>query len=50
MKKLLDLSDECVKSLSKRAIDESTNFKLLAQKILETESLKVRGAKKNKNK
>lgn len=50
MKKLLDLSDECVKSLSKRAIDENTNFKLLAQKILETESLKVRGTKKNKNK
>lgn len=48
MKKLLDLSDECVKSLSKRAIDENTNFKLLAQKILETESLKVRGTKKNK--
>ena len=38
MKKLLDLSDECVKSLSKRAIDENTDFKNLAQAILEREA------------
>ena len=57
MKKLLDLSDECVKTLSKKAIDENTNFKLLAQAILEREATSnsfektaVRGAKKNKNK
>ena len=57
MKKLLDLSDECVKSLSKRSIDENTDFKNLAQSILERESksngfekTKVRGTKKNKNK
>jgi len=57
MKKLLDLSDECVKTLSKKAIDENTNFKLLAQAILEREATsnsfektEVRGAKKNKNK
>lgn len=56
MKKLLDLSDECVKSLSKRAIDENTDFKNLAQAILEREAnpngfekTKERG-KKNKNK
>lgn len=50
MKKLLDLSDECVKSLSKKAIDENTNFKLFAQKILETESIKIRKAKNKLNK
>jgi hypothetical protein len=38
VKKLLDLSDKCVKTLSKRAIDENTKFKLLAEKILEEES------------
>lgn len=38
MKKLLDLSETCVKTLSKRAIDENTNFKLLAQAILEREA------------
>ena len=57
MKKLLDLSETCVKTLSKRAIDENTNFKLLAQDILELEATSnsfektaVRGTKKNKNK
>jgi hypothetical protein len=40
MKKLLDLSEQCVKSLSKRAIDENTDFKNLAQRILERESKK----------
>jgi len=57
MKKLLDLSDNCVKTLSKRAIDENTNFKLYAQAILEREAtsnnfekIAVRGKKKNKNK
>ena len=57
MKKLLDLSETCVKTLSKRAIDENTNFKLLAQAILEREATSnsfektaVRGTKKNKNK
>jgi len=55
MRKLLDLSDECVKSLSKRAIDENTDFKNLAQDILERESkhngfekTKERGQKNNK--
>jgi hypothetical protein len=38
MKKLLDLTDNCVKTLSKRAIDENTNFKLYAQAILEREA------------
>lgn len=47
MKKLLDLSDECVKSLSKRAIDENTDFKNLAQDILERES-KSNGFEKTK--
>jgi hypothetical protein len=57
MKKLLDLTDNCVKTLSKRAIDENTNFKLYAQAILEHEATsnsfektEVRGIKKNKNK
>ena len=57
MKKLLDLSDNCVKTLSKRAIDENTDFKNLAQGILEREAnlngfekTKERGQKKNKNK
>lgn len=57
IKKLLDLSETCVKTLSKRAIDENTNFKLLAQAILEREATSnsfektaVRGTKKNKNK
>ena len=57
MKKLLDLSDDCVKTLSKRAIDENTDFKNLAQAILEREAntngfekTKERGTKKNKNK
>jgi hypothetical protein len=46
MKKLLDLTDECVKTLSKMAIDENTNFKILAQRILEAESKKSVGKKK----
>lgn len=57
MKKLLDLSEDCVKTLSKRAIDENTDFKNLAQAILEREAnpngfekTKERGTKKNKNK
>jgi len=57
IKKLLDLTDNCVKTLSKRAIDENTNFKLYAQAILEREATSnsfektaVRGTKKNKNK
>ena len=41
MRKLLDLSENCVKTLSKRAIDENTNFKILAQNILEAESKKA---------
>ena len=55
MKKLLDLSETCVKTLSKRAIDENTNFKLLAQAILEREAItnsfektEVRGQKRTK--
>jgi hypothetical protein len=57
MKKLLDLTDNCVKTLSKRAIDDNTNFKLYAQAILEREATSnsfektaVHGTKKNKNK
>lgn len=46
MKKLLDLSDKCVKALSKRAIDENTKFKLLAQRLLEAEAKKSVGKKK----
>jgi hypothetical protein len=34
MKKLLDLSEDCVKTLSKRAIDEDTDFKNLAQMLM----------------
>ena len=41
MKKQIDLSETCVKTLSKRAIDENTKFKLLAQKILEKEAEKI---------
>lgn len=48
MKKLLDLSDECVKSLSKRAIDENTDFKNLAQAILEREAKPFMVLKKTK--
>lgn len=55
MKKLLDLSDECVKTLSKRAIDKNTDFKNLAQDILEREAnlngfekTKERGKKRTK--
>jgi hypothetical protein len=55
MKKLLDLSKNCVKTLSKRAIDEDTVFKKLAESILENvtnpngfEKDKVGGAKKKK--
>lgn len=55
MKKLLDLSDNCVKTLSKRAIDDNTNFKLYAQAILEREAIsnsfektEVRGQKRTK--
>lgn len=55
MKKLLDLSENCVKTLSKKAIDENTDFKNLAQDILERsatsngfEKTKVRRAKKKK--
>jgi hypothetical protein len=50
MKKLLDLSEECVKTLSKRAIDENTNFKNLAESILEAESKKAGGQKIKKKK
>lgn len=50
MKKLLDLSEDCVKTLSKRAIDENTNFKNLAESILEAESKKERGQKNKKKK
>ena len=49
MKKLLDLSEDCVKTLSKKAIDEDTNFKNLAQDILEKEAVKDRLKKKLKN-
>lgn len=49
MKKLLDLSDECVKSLSKRAIDENTDFKNLAQAILEREAKPFMVLKKPKS-
>lgn len=49
MKKLLDLSDECVKSLSKRAIDENTDFKNLAQAILEREAKTFMVLKKPKS-
>ena len=55
MRKNLDLSETCVKTLSKRAIDENTNFKKLAESILEKaanlngfEKDKVGGAKKKK--
>ncbi len=51
MKKLLDLSDECVEILSIEALKKKpkkTDFKNLAQDILEREA--VRLAKKNKNK
>jgi hypothetical protein len=51
MKKLLDLLDECVEALSIEALKKKpkkTDFKNLAQDILEREA--VRLAKKNKNK
>jgi len=51
MKKLLDLSDECVEIISIEALKKKpkkTDFKNLAQDILEREA--VRLAKKNKNK
>jgi hypothetical protein len=38
MRKNLDLSEKCVKALAKRAIDENTDFKNLAQNILEKEA------------
>lgn len=50
MKKLLDLSYECVEILSIEALKKKpkkTDFKNLAQDILEREA--VRLAKKNKN-
>jgi hypothetical protein len=40
-RKNLDLTIECIKTLSKRAIDENTDFKNLAQNILEKESEKI---------
>lgn len=55
MRKNLDLSDNCVKTLSKRAIDENTVFKKLAESILENaanpngfEKDKAGGVKKKK--
>lgn len=35
VRKNIDLSDECVKRLSKMAIDNNTDFKNFAQDILE---------------
>jgi hypothetical protein len=48
MKKLLDLSEKCVKTLSKRAIDKNTNFKVFAQNILEQEAETIKKQPKNK--
>lgn len=47
-RKLLDLSEKCVKQLSKRAIDENTNFKNLAEEILESEILSKKDIQKLK--
>jgi len=46
--KLLHLSPECIETLSIEGIKKKTDFKNLAQDILEREA--VRLAKKNKNK
>lgn len=42
IRKNIDLSEDCVKTLSKRAIDENTDFKNLAQKLLEKEAEKTK--------
>jgi hypothetical protein len=49
MRKLLDLSEDCVKTLSKRAIYENTDFKNLAQDILEREAKPFMVLKKPKS-
>ena len=35
-RKNLDLTEDCIKEIAKEAIDKSTDFKNLAQDILET--------------
>ena len=57
MKKLIELSDACVKYWAKKAIDEGTSFKPFVEAHLEREATSnsfektaVRGTKKNKNK
>lgn len=50
IRKNIDLSEECVKTLSKRAIDENTDFKNLAQTILEKEAEQKKITVKRKKK
>lgn len=45
-RKNIDLTEDCIKNISKLAIDKGTNFKTLAQEILEEYSQK----RKEKNK
>ena len=42
IRKLIDLSEDCVKALSKKAIEQNTNFKQYAQQILEKEAERVK--------
>lgn len=48
MKKLIDLTPECVRQLNIEAAKKGTNTKNLIESIIEREA--VRGTKKNKNK
>lgn len=45
IRKNIDLSEECVKSIAKEAIDNGTNFKRLAQSILEEHATKNESGK-----
>ena len=50
MRKLLDLSDSCVKTLSKAAIDKNSKFKNLAENILESEAAEIEKKQNKRNK
>lgn len=47
-RKLIDLSEGCIKTISKLAIDQETDFKNYVQNFLEKHAIDVRTKKKVK--
>ena len=48
-RKNLDLTESCIKEIAKEAIDKDTDFKNLAQDILETHAKNLIALKKQKS-